>query len=439
MSDPAAGGGTDRAGLLRVIGRFSLCALVINSIIGSGIFGQPDDVARQLGRAAPFAYLFAALGIGVVMACFAEVGSQFRNAGGPYLYARAAFGRLVGVQMGWFAWLVRLTSAAANASLFVIYLAEFWRAAGDPLPRAVILTALLGLLAVVNVRGARPGTRVNNFFVVAKLLPIAAFVVIGACLVGSDIHIAAPSGPAAQWKGAILLLVFAFGGFETALIPVGEVKDPRRDVPFALFTALAVVTIVYTSVHLVVMGAFQDPSAFTRKEVMDRPVSEAARVFLGSAGAMGIAIGVMLSTYGNLAAQFVSAPRLTFAFAEQGDFPRGLAAIHPRFRTPHVSIVVHAILVCALAVWGSFEWNAILSAASRLVTYGVVCAAVVVLRWRQPEASAFRLPGGWLFPLLGLSFCVVIAWEMNRDHALFALVVLAAATANWAWARRRRS
>ena len=429
---PAAG----TTGLVRVIGRWTLTALVINGIIGAGIFGLPDDIARRLGAAAPFAYLFAALGIGVVMACFAEVSSQFREAGGPYLYARVAFGRLAGVQTGWFAWLVRLTSGAAIADLFVVYLGEFWPGATDPLPRAVILIALLAFLAAVNVRGVKVGASVSNFFTVAKLIPIAAFVVAGALLVGRDIRVGASGAADGEWLQAILALVFAFGGFETALYPMGEAKNPRRDAPFALFMALGVVAMVYIGVHLVVMGAFLEPSAFERDAVKARPVSEAARIFLGGKGAVLIAIGVLLSTYGNLAAGFVSAPRLTFAFAEKRDFPRFFAAVHPRFLTPHVSIVIHAVLVAALAIHGSFIWNAILSAAARLVTYAVVCAAVVVLRRRHPDADRFRLPGGWLFPLLGISFCVVIATQMEPAHAWIGLVIALAATLNWAGARR---
>lgn len=424
------------SGLPRVIGRWTLTALVVNAIIGSGIFGLPDDIALHLGAAAPLAYVLAALGIGVVMACFAEVASQFRGTGGPYLYARAAFGRFAGVQMGWFAWLVRVTSAAANASLFVVYLGEVWPAATDPGPRAAILVALLGFLTIVNVRGVKGGARVSNFFTVTKLLPILVFVVAGLAVVGGSIHVEVGSAPSGAWLQAVLVLVFAFGGFEAALMPMGEVREPRRDAPFALFVALAVVTVVYLGVQLVVMGAFPEPAAYARPEVAARPVAEAARAFLGNGGAALIAAGVMLSTYGYLAGQFVSAPRLTYALAEQGDFPRACAAVHPRFRTPHVSIVLHAVLVGALAIYGSFLWNAILSAAARLVTYGLVCAAVVVLRRRHPAADRFTLPGGWLLPALGLAFCVLIAAQMEAAHAWIGLGIGAVAAVNWAWAAR---
>ena len=153
---------TANTGLVRAIGRWGLTALVLNSIIGSGIFGLPSLVAGLLGDRGPWAYLIATLGIGAIMACFAEVASQFREAGGPYLYAREAMGRFAGIQIGWQAWLVRLTSAAANANLFVIYLGEFWPQAGQPVPRAVVLTLLIGMLAAINVRGVSGGAHLRD-------------------------------------------------------------------------------------------------------------------------------------------------------------------------------------------------------------------------------------------------------------------------------------
>lgn len=133
-----------QSGLIRVIGRWSLAALVVNSIIGSGIFGLPSDVARLIGRASPWAVLAAGAAAAVIMACFAEVASQFTQAGGPYLYARTAFGRLIGIEVGWMLWLARLAAPAATANLFVIYCGEFWARAREPLPRFLILTILYG-------------------------------------------------------------------------------------------------------------------------------------------------------------------------------------------------------------------------------------------------------------------------------------------------------
>ena len=416
---------------MRAIGRWTLAALVLNSIIGSGIFGIPSDVARLVGGAGPIAYLIAAAGIGLIMGCFAEVGSQFGAAGGPYLYARVAYGRFMGLQMGWLALLVRLTSAAANANLFVVYLGQFYPAATTPLPRAALLTALLGLLLVINLRGVRGGARLSNLFMAAKLLPLALFIFAGLALAG--IQIPAPRADAGlgAWLTALLALVFAYGGFEAALIPMAEVQRPRRDTPFALFVALASCALLYTAVHVVVMSALPDPAS------SPRPVADAARVFLGAGGAALIAIGAMISMAGYLSGQFVSAPRLPYALAQEGDFPAPFGAVHRRFRTPHIAILVYGLTVWALALYGSFIWNAILSAVARLFTYALVCGALLILRRRRPQADAYRLPAGPLVSVLGIAFSAALVATMGAQELAIVAATVLVALANWLWVRRR--
>ena len=168
-----------RCNLIRAIGRWSLVALVVNSIIGSGVFGLPSTVAALIGNYSPYAVLAAGAGMTVIMGCFAEVASRFQEAGGPYLYARVAFGRLMGIQTAWMLWLGQVSAPAANANLFVIYLGEFFPHAKDPLPRAMILTVLVGLLTIINIRGVRAGTQVSNLFTAAKLVPLFAVIVLG--------------------------------------------------------------------------------------------------------------------------------------------------------------------------------------------------------------------------------------------------------------------
>jgi amino acid transporter len=262
-------------------------------------------------------------------------------------------------------------------------------------------------------------------FTVAKLVPLSIFVVAGFALLGGRIPAPAFDAGGGTWLAAILLLVFAYGGFESALMPMAEAKNPRRDAPYALFVALLVCAGFYTLIHVVVMTALPDPGAHTR------PVAEAARVFLGPAGASFIAIGALVSMFGYLSGQFVSVPRLTFAFAEQRDFPALFAAVHTKFRTPYISILVYAQLVWALALYGSFVWNAILSAVARLITYGIVCAALIQLRRRDPSADAFRLPLGGLFALGGLSFCVLMFLQMSGEHLVILAIVTAVAAVNW--------
>lgn len=424
-----------QSGLVRAMGRWTLVALVINSIIGSGIFGLPSLVWKYVGSAAPWAYLLAGAGIGVTMACFAEVASRFTEAGGPYLYARAAFGRFFGIEMGWLLWLVRLSAAAAGANLFVIYLAEFWPGAKQPLARALVLTALLGVLAAINYRGVKSGARLSNVFTVAKLVPLGLFVMTGGAFILLRGGLASPASAVhpsvGDWTQAALVLVFAYGGFEAAMIPLAEAKDPRHDAPFALLVSLAVCVALFTLVQIVVQGTLADPGQ------TDRPLAAAARQFLGAAGARGISLGALVSLYGYLSANMLNTPRLTFALAERDDFPPIFRAVHPRFRTPHISIVVFAALVWVMAVVGNFRWNVVLSAVARLFAYGAVCVAMLVLRRKQPDEARFVLPLGPLFGVLGIAFALVLVSRMGRAELVIIAGTMLIAFFNWRWTRRQ--
>jgi basic amino acid/polyamine antiporter, APA family len=426
---------TTEPGLIRAIGRWSLVALVVNSILGSGVFGLPSTVAGLLGNYSPYAVLAAGAGMGVIMGCFAEIASRFRQAGGPYLYARVAFGRLMGIQTAWLLWLGQIAAPAANGNLFVIYLGQFWPHAKNPLPRALILTMLVGLLTFINIRGVRAGAEVSNLFTAAKLVPLLGVIVLG-LFVLHDHHWAianasvAPLG-ATQWLKAVLLLVFAFGGFETALAPMSEAKNPRRDAPFALFVALLLCTVIYALIQWVVVGVL--PNAMGSQ----RPLADVARVAIGPIGAALVAVGALISFYGYLSAKILAMPRVTFALAEQGDFPKAFAAIHRRFHTPYVSVLVFGALVWGFALMGEFKWNVTLSAVARLLYYGVGCAALPILRRKQPEGALFRLPAGNFFALVGVLLCAALVTRVDFGQSLILIATIALALVNWALVARR--
>jgi len=423
-----------QTGLVRAIGRWSLAALAVNSIIGSGIFGLPATVAGLLGKRSVVAVLIAGAAMGVIMACFAEVASQFSEAGGPYLYARAAFGRLTGILVGWMLYLAQTAAPAANANLFVIYLAEFWPAAKEPWPRFVVLTLLVVVLAAINARGARQGTAVSNIFTVAKILPLLMVVSAGAAV--TIIH-PAPWGatvpmPVSAWMKAMVLLIFAYGGFESALAPMSEAKNPARDAGFALLVALIACTVIYALVQWVVVGVL-GPGSTT-----DRPLAEVARITMGNRGAALVAIGALVSVYGYLSAKLLGMPRVTFALAKGGDLPEMFAAVSPRFHTPWFSILFYAAAVWGLAMVGSFTWNVTLSVVARLFYYALVCAAVIALRRKQPLAAGFRLPGRPVLAVLGVAIAVALATQVDLSKSVILGATVAAALLNWLWARRTR-
>jgi amino acid transporter len=423
--------------LVRAIGRWSLVALVVNSIIGSGVFGLPSAVAGIIGNYSPYAVLAAGAGMSVIIGCFAEVASRFQQAGGPYLYARVAFGRLMGIQTAWMLWLGQVAAPAANANLFVIYLGEFFPHAKDPVPRALILTALVGLLTLINIRGVRAGARVSNVFTAAKLVPLFAVIVLGLFVLHQH-HWAIATPPIAspgtsQWLKAMLLLVFAYGGFETALAPMSEAKNPRRDAPFALFTALLLCTVLYALIQWVVVGVLPNAA------LSQRPLADVARIAVGPVGAALVAIGALISFYGYLSAKILAMPRVPFALAEQGDLSKAFAAVHRRFHTPHVSILVFAVLVWGLALLGDFKWNVTLSAVARLLYYAVGCAALPILRRKQPEGASamFHLPAGNFFAALGVILCVILVTRVDFGQSLILVATIVLAFVNWAVVARR--
>jgi amino acid transporter len=420
--------------LVRAIGRWSLALLTVNCIIGSGVFGLPAVIAGLIGRASVLAVVIAGAVMAVVMACFTEVGSQFTETGGPYLFVRAAFGRLMGIEVAWLVWVVRLTACAANANLFVTYLGEFWPQATQPVPKFSVLTLLIGILAAINYRGVKVGTQVSNVVTVAKLSSLGLVCVAGAFYLLSTPNVvpsARVSADTHAWLSAVVLLIFAYGGWEAALISAGEAKDPRRDTAFGLIAALITCTLIYALIQWVVVGVLPDAAH------SERPLADVARIVMSHGGAALIAMGALLSIYGYLTGNMLATPRITFALAERGDFPAFFAAVHPRLRTPYVSIFVFAFLVWLLALFGSFAGNATLSAGARLFYYGMVCAALPVLRRKQPGAALIRLPAGTILAGLGVLMCLGLLVRIDFSRSLLLVAAVAFGFLNWLIVRKR--
>jgi len=400
------------ARLLRVVGLPGLTAIAVNGVIGSGIFVLPATVAALLGPASPLAYLLAALVAALVVACFAEAGSLFDRTGGPYLYARAAFGPFVAFQVGWTFFLSRLAAGAAIANAFAAYLGYLWPAAARGPGRAVAITALLAALAAVNVAGVRYGGWVVNALTVAKLVPLLVFVAAGLFFVDPDRYALAGLPDSSRLRQASLLLIFAFGGFENASVPGDESKDPRRHLPIALLAAIGLTAALYVLIQVVALGTLP---GLARDAT---PLASAAGRFLGPAGAFAIALGAVVSTAGSSSALALVGPRILYALAEGGQMPAALARVHDRHRTPHVAVVVFTLLAWAAALLGDFARLAAVSAVARLVFSTVTCLAVPVLRRRAPRAERrFRVPGGVLVPAAAAGLSLWLLTGMDRAQA----------------------
>ena len=418
-----------QTGLVKALGRWDLTALVVNTVIGGGIFGLPMLVAGLLGAASLLGYIVAAAAIGVIVLCFAEVSAQFRSAGGPYLYAREAFGPFVGLQVGWITWLMRISAAGASANLFVMYLSAIWAPARNLEIRWALITTLFAALTVINIRGVRQGVKASNIFVAAKLVPLFVFVGAGLFFLRRINLTSWPPAGHGNWFRAILLLFYAYGGFDNAVIPASETRNPRRDTPFALLIGMGIVTAVYLLIQIVFQGTVLSGT------VTDRPLATAAQNFLGAPGGWLLAIGATISIWGWFAATMLGTPRLTFALGERGDFPRFFSAVHQRFRTPYISILFFAGFGWVLALVGNFEWNASLSAVARLLTYGITCGTLPVFRRRDPHAAIFRAPAGRLMSVLGVAFCLILLTQMGRVEFFILAATISLATLTWLWSK----
>jgi amino acid transporter len=410
------------AGLVRGIRKWDLVAFFINSVIGGGIFGLPSQAFALTGVYSIVAYLVCALLAALIVACFAELGSRYSATGGPYLFAREAFGGLVGFEVGWLLWLARLTACAALCNLFLDYLTYLWPVARSEPWRSLLVTAIVATITVVNVAGVRVSALFGDLFTIGKLAALLVFVVVGAFFISPDNYaVEAPPPDYRSFSTAALLLMFAFSGFEIPMITAGETRDPRREVPVALFVALTVVLLFYVSIQIVCIGTL--PGLATSQ----RPLADASRLFLGAGGAIFITVGALISAIGTLNASMLAAPRLLFAMAEEGQLPRALAAVHPRLRTPHLAVLFTSGIVLALTLSGSFISAVTMSAITRLIVYAASCVAVPVLRRRsRVPAATFVVRGGVFIPALALALCV---WLLSNSGAAEARNVAIAALA----------
>jgi amino acid transporter len=398
--------------LVRVVGLFGLTAISLNGVIGSGIFVLPATVAALVGSASPVAYVIAALAIALIVLCFAEAGSMFERTGGPYLYAREAFGRFLGFEVGWMFLLSRLAAGAAISDAFARYLGYFWPPLGSGAGRAIAITILLALLAWLNLIGVRYGTWTVNLFTIAKLLPILLFVSVGLFFVDNSRYEFFTLPDMGGLRQASLALIFAFGGFENASVPTEEVKNSRRNLPIALLVSITVTTVLYILIQVVALGTL--PTLATDPT----PLASAGQTFLGAGGAAIITAGAILSTTGSESALSLVGPRILYSMAQGRQLPSLLARVHSRYRTPYVAVVVFALIVWLMAIFSDFAVLVAMSAIARLLFSATTCLSVPVLRRRVDAPSGFRVPGGAAIPVLAAAISVWLLTGINRTQAI---------------------
>lgn len=413
--------------LERVIGVRALTLNAINIIVGASIFAVPAIIAGELGAAGWVAFLLCGVMMGLVMLCFAAAASRVTADGGLYAYADRAFGPFAGSLVGVMLWLPNgaiATSAVSN--LFADTLGRIWPAVAEGAGRGVTILLVYAVFAAINLIGVRPGVRVSETLTVVKLTPLLLIVLVGAFAI-QPANLRWTSVPTfAALAQMTVLLNFTFQGAEGALNASGEVQDASRSVPRAILLSLGSVTVLYLGLQLVAQGVLGGELPAHQAT----PLADTAGAVVGRWGQRAIVITAVISILGYFAADTLSTPRAIYAQARGGLLPKGLAAVHARWRTPHVAILSYVTLSAAFALTGTFRSLAILSAAGSLTMYIIACAAAAVLDRRDVRADRepLRLPGGITIYLLAIGVIVALLSTLGRRELLGTVVMLIIAT-----------
>lgn len=405
--------------LAKGIGGIGAALLVLNGLIGAGIFALPAKMAEELGAFSPYIFLiFGALMLAVVW-CFGQLAALYQETGGPVVYAQKGFGDAAAFQTGFIYYLARATAIAANMHVLLLYAGYVWPELNSGFGKSLAILFITSALVVVNIVGLKAAMRSLDTISVLKLLPFVALIGVGYWhldLSTAQTRSSASVIPAFDTVSAgALLTLYAFIGFETVVVTSGETSSPRKTIPRALMLTVSGIALFYFCVQWLywhIVGPEKPDSAPL--------IALADRVF-GETGALVMTLTAVVSVAGNLLANMISTSRLTFSMAEQtlipGRLGRIFGKIHPSYATPYLSILVLGVFAGTMALSGSFVWLAIASVLARLVVY-VICVLVLIKAQHRAQtlaASSFVSlvnPLKRLIPLIALAVC---AWSISQS------------------------
>ena len=395
--------------LQRAIGKLGYGAINVNSVIGAGIFGLPAVVAAQAGYFSPWAFLLGGLLVITIVLSFARAASMFRSTGGIIVYANHAFGPFVGFQTGWLSYLSRVVAMGANTNLLVTYASWFWAPLDDNPWRAIALTILILSMTWLNVAGVKNSVAATYIFTVLKLVPLSLLVLFGMGEIDIGMLMRGAELPEFGKLGDIILvLLYAYVGFEGTVVNAGEGKSPRKDLPAALIHTIIYIGIFYCLIQIVTLFTLPDLAN------SEAALADMAFILFGQAGAAILILGAVFSIGGNLFSSLLSAPRMTFALAHAGTLPKWFSAVHEKHRTPHNSIWFYGLMCLVMALSGSFIWLAVMSTLVRLLSYMVCIAALPILeKTIEPYEGQFKIPGGLFIPALAFGLCTWLLFQAS--------------------------
>lgn len=379
------------------LGLISIILFGINGIIGSGIFLLPGKVYTQAGSKSILIYILATLLVLSIILCFAEAGGMFNRNGGAYLYAKEAFGEFVGFEVGIMSWVIRMISWATLAVGFATALGVFWPAAANEY-KGIVSSALVIGLAVNSLFGVKKIEIINNISTVGKLVPLILFIVVGLFFIKPEnIFTQEASALTTSATGAAVILVFyAFTGFESFVIATGEMENPKKNLPIALIVTLAVCAIMYILIQVVCVGVLGSTLAEN-----STPIADASDVFLGGYGKVFIGIATLISIFGINVGSSMITPRCASSLAEDGLLPAFMGKTN-KYGSPYIATILSVCICIPLVLSGSFEQLAVMSVVARFAQYIPTCLSILALRKREDIQGTFRVPFGPVIPVIAV-------------------------------------
>jgi amino acid transporter len=411
-------------GLKRVIGIKALATNIVNVTIGSGIYALPAVVAAQLGNASILAYLFCAAMLVTIMLCYAEIGSRVTTSGGSYIYVEQAFGPLAGYIVNWL-FFIGWGGIASAAVMNVIAdsLAVAFPIFVNAIPRAILFLTLLSVLTFINVRGTKDGVRMVSVLTFIKLVPLVGIMLLGFGYVRMENLRWEHFPPLKSLAETVLILFWSFAGFETSLNASGEIENPKHTIPRGILLGAAIIFIIYLVLQLVTQGILGS-QILTYKAA---PLAAVAERIIGPAGATILLVAAIVSCLGTVGGDALATPRLLFAGANDGLFPKPLGKVHPKFATPYVALITYSVLIFIFSISGGFRELAILASGSILLIYLGVVLATIKMRLNKDEAAEkmFKVPGGLIIPCIAVAAIIWLLSHLKAEEAIGTLMFIA--------------
>lgn len=400
----------ENSGLKRQLGAGSLAINAINLTIGTGIFILPAYVAGYLGAMSFLAYLFCSLLIGLIMLCFAEMGSKETSTGGAYAMIKDAFGPLAGFLSNTLFWLgFGILSDAAVLNVMSDMLGIWLPSFNDYWFRTIFIFVVIAVFAIINIRGVKSGIRMVVILTILKLTPLVLFVLIGLFSFQSENMVMTALPDISTFGAACILLFFAFGGSESALNISGEMKNPGKSIPRGIFIGIAGILVIYLLIQFVATGVLGAELELFK----EAPLAEVAIRLVGPIGGTILIATGIISMYAVVGGDIMVTSRLPFVASENGMLPKVLSRVHPKYRTPYIAIILYCSVMFIMAISGGFKTLAILSSSALLIIYLGVVLAMFKSRFKPDVTNPpmFKVPGGFLVPILSL---LVLIWVLSQ-------------------------